>query len=218
VRDRVAGRRDGELERRAVVGRERTPAAVGTDDLAVQRRAAALAGACVGAVDLDGRADERQVVGVGAFAGLTLPSSTMVDSDAAAVVCGGSPVMKRYAAAKAFGPYEVSRWSMPAMTTFSAPFSSGPAAVTFVGVPFAPIQTPSGCANLSLASERIVIHFGPGVISMPGPPWLFSAVRNGPAPLNSLIGMNAGLAQTPWLGVPPRIACETFFAPPPWAM
>ena len=57
---------------------------------------------------------------------------------------------------------------MPGITTFSAPFSSGPSNVTFVGVPLAPIHTPSGCANLSLLSERIVIHFGPGVISMPG--------------------------------------------------
>ena len=96
-----------------------------------------------------------------------------------------------------------------------APFSSGPAASTFVGVPFAPIHTPSGWANLSLASERIVIHCGPGVISMPGPSWLLSAVRKGPAPLNSLVGRRVGLDHTPWFGVPPRITCETLAAPPP---
>ena len=107
---------------------------------------------------------------------------------------------------------------MPAITTFSAPLSSGPSKPTFVGVPLAPIHRPSGCAYLSLLSERIVIHFGPGVISMPGPPWLFSRFSKGPAPLNSLFGRNFGFDHTPWFGVPPRMACDTLAAPPPWAM
>ena len=104
---------------------------------------------------------------------------------------------------------------MPAMTTFSAPFSAGPSKLTFVGVPRAPIQTPSGCAYLSLLSERIVSHATPGVTSLPaGPCGALSLRRNGPAPLNSLPGRKPGFDHTPWFGVPPRTACETTAAPP----
>ena len=41
---------------------------------------------------------------------------------------------------------------------------------TLVGVPRRPIQTPSACANLSLASERTVIQRTPGVTSRPAGP------------------------------------------------
>ncbi len=123
--------------------------------------------------------------------------------------------MKRYVSANALAPSAVSRWSMPAMTTFSAPFSAGPSKLTFVGVPRAPIQTPSGCAYLSLLSERIVIHATPGVTSLPvALCGALSLTRNGPAPLNSLPGRKPGFDHTPWLGTPPRTACETTEAPP----
>ena len=96
-----------------------------------------------------------------------MPSRTTRASGTIASVAGGLPAMKRYVSANALAPSAVSRWSMPAMTTFSAPFSAGPSKLTFVGVPRAPIQTPSGCAYLSLLSERIVIHATPGVTSLP---------------------------------------------------
>ena len=130
-----------------------------------------------------------------------------------------APVRKRQVAAKASGPNAVSRWSMPAMTTFSAPFNAGPLASIPVGVPRRPIHTPSGWENLSFASERIVSQRTPGSTSSPDAPrGTFRATRNGPAPLNSLFGRNVGSIQTPWFGTPPSTACETSAAPPPLAM
>jgi len=147
---------------------------------------------------------------------LTVPSSTTCASGTMARVAAGRPAMNRYVSAKALALNEVSRWSMPAMTTFSAPFSAGPSKPTFVAVPLRPIQAPSGWANLSLLSERMVSQRTPGVTSLPSAPCgALSPRRNGPAPLNSLFGANAGSFQTPWLGTPPSTACETVPAPPP---
>jgi hypothetical protein len=42
------------------------------------------------------------------------------------VVAGALPVRKRQVCSNAGTLNEVSRWSMPAITTFSAPFSAGP--------------------------------------------------------------------------------------------
>ena len=82
-----------------------------------------------------------------------------------------------------------------------------------------PIHSPSGWANLSFMSERIVIHLKPGVTSSPfGPLGLFRPARKAPAPLNSPFGRTAISAHTPWFGVPPRMAWETFTAPPPDSM
>ena len=105
---------------------------------------------------------------------------------------------------------------MRAITTFSAPLSSGPAAVTLVGLPFCPIHTPSGCANLSLLSERIVIQrTGPLTSSPAAFLGAFSPVRKGPVPENSLPSRKPGMAHTPWFGVPPRMAWLTVWLPPP---
>ena len=107
-----------------------------------------------------------------------------------------------------------SRWSRVGSTTFFAPLSAGPSKLTWVGLPLAPIHTPSGCANLSLLSERIVSHFTPGVTSSPfGPFGAFNATRNGLRPLNSLFGRNVLSAHTPWLGVPPSTAIDTLVEP-----
>ena len=136
-----------------------------------------------------------------------------------AVVTGSRPVMKRKVCANASAWYDTSRWSRAGSTMFLAPFSAGPSALTLVAMPRWLIHTPSGCANLSLLSERSVIHNTPGVTSSPlGPLGALSALRNGPAPLNSLPRRKPGNAQTPWFGVPPRMACDTVPAPPPFWM
>jgi hypothetical protein len=61
MRRRVARRADDELVARRAVGDERAPAAVGADRLAVNRGPGPRAGRRVGRVDLERRADERQV-------------------------------------------------------------------------------------------------------------------------------------------------------------
>ena len=96
------------------------------------------------------------------------------------------------------------------MTTFSAPLSSGPAAVTKVGWPGRPIQTPSGEANLSLWSDRMVSQrVGPSTSSPAALRGRFNPLRKGPVPENSLPSRKPGIAHTPWLGVPPRMAWLT---------
>jgi hypothetical protein len=83
------------------------------------------------AIDLDRRADQRQVAGEAAVAVVEAEAAQLavehdLGSGAISSVSGGWPVRKRHISANALAPSAVSRWSMPAITTFCAPFSAGP--------------------------------------------------------------------------------------------
>src|SRR5450830_1448800 len=105
------------------------------------------------------------------------------------------------------------------MTMFCAPLSAGLSYPTPVGLPLAPIHVPSGCEYLSLLSERIVSHLtGPLTSSPAAFLGAFKVFKKGPVPENSLHSRQPGIAHTPWLGAPPKIAWLTVLSPPPFWM